>query len=272
MNTRISPDQIKARKGTEPIVCLTAYDTPTARLIGPHCDLLLVGDSLAMVLYGMESTRGIDLDVMIRHGQAVMRAEPKSCVVVDMPYGSYEDSPEQALASARRIIDNTGADGIKLEGGANMAPQIKTITDAGIAVMAHIGLLPQSAPDEGGFKVKGKTPEQKTQLLTDAKAVAEAGAFAVVIEGTIEPVSAAITKAIDIPTIGIGASAVCDGQVLVTEDMLGYFERSAKFVRRFADLDTIISSAAKDYARNVKARRFPGEEHCYQATPAKKAS
>jgi 3-methyl-2-oxobutanoate hydroxymethyltransferase len=262
---RFNITEIKTRKGAQaPLVCLTAYTAPMARILDRHADLLLVGDSLGNVLYGLENTLAVDLEMMIRHGQAVMRAVTKACVVIDMPFGTYEESPEQAYRNATRVMKETGCDGVKLEGGETMAATIQYLTSRNIPVMAHIGLLPQSVLKDGGYKVKGKTTDEETQLLNDARAVEKAGAFAVVIEGTVEDVSAKITKAISIPTIGIGASNACDGQVLVTEDMLGMLEGKApKFVKKYADLSGTIEKAAAAYAEDVRTRTFPDAEHVY---------
>lgn len=264
MGERKTISDIKSAKKKKPLVCLTAYTTPTAKILDPHCDILLVGDSLGMVLYGMESTRGVSLEMMIEHGKAVMRAKPDAFVVIDMPYGSYETSPKNALDNAKRVMKETGADAVKIEGGANMVHTIRNLVDHGIHVMGHIGLLPQSAPDEGGYKIKGKNDEQVEQLLADAKAVEEAGAFAVVIEGVIEDAAKKITKSINIPTIGIGASAKCDGQVLVTEDMIGLsIQEPPKFVKRYIEIEDDIAKAAEQYAKDVRARRFPFKKHVY---------
>lgn len=269
--TRTGIPDIRAHKGrAEALVCLTAYTTPIAKILDAHADLLLVGDSVGMVLYGMENTLGVDLEMMIRHGQAVMRANPKSCVIVDMPFGSYEESSEQALRNAMRILKETGCDGVKLEGGADMAPTIAHLTKRNVPVMAHIGLMPQSVVKEGGYKVKGRGAAETAQLLKDAKAIEEAGAFSVVIEGTIEDVAQQITKSISIPTIGIGASAACDGQVLVVDDMLGITERTAKFVKKYAGLAQDIDKAAAAYAAEVRARNFPSTEHTYTQPKAVK--
>ena len=261
---RKTPSEIKAMKGGVPIVCLTAYSAPMAELLDPHCDLLLVGDSLGMVLYGMDSTNGVDLEMMVRHGQAVMRRARRACVVVDMPFGSYEDSVEQALESARYLMDETGCDAVKLEGGAAMADRVAPLVAADIPVMGHIGLLPQSAEAEGGYKIKGKTEEQATSLIADAKALEEAGVFAMVIEGTIEPVARAIAGAVSVPTIGIGASSACDGQILVSEDMLGLLpDKPPKFVKGYADLKVDVEGAVARYADEVRARVFPSDEYTY---------
>jgi 3-methyl-2-oxobutanoate hydroxymethyltransferase len=336
------PD-IRARKGKEPLVCLTAYTAPIAKLLDRHVDLLLVGDSLAMVVYGMDSTLGVSLDMMIAHGKAVARSANHACVVVDLPFGSYEESPELAYRSAARVLAETGCAAVKLEGGLAMAPTIRFLTDRHIPVLAHIGLTPQSVNAFGGFRVQGRgeeqaaqvmadahavtqagafavviegvpeplgraitqaigiptirfltdrhipvlahiglTPqsvnafggfrvqgrgeEQAAQVMADAHAVTQAGAFAVVIEGVPEPLGRAITQAIGIPTIGIGASPSCDGQILVTDDMLGLFsDFTPKFVKRFAALSGSVEAAAQAYAAEVTARSFPGPEHCFGA-------
>ncbi|MCX8568178.1 MULTISPECIES: 3-methyl-2-oxobutanoate hydroxymethyltransferase [Hyphomicrobiales] len=261
---RITPAELMARKGGQPIVCLTAYTYPIARLLDPHVDLLLVGDSVAMVLHGHANTLGATMDMMIAHGQAVMRGASRACIVVDMPAGSYEDSVETAVASARRIVQETGCDAIKLEGGVAMAPQIAAIVAAGIPVMGHIGLLPQSVEKEGGYKIKGRSEANAEALYVDAKAVEAAGAFSTVIEGTIEPVAAEITRRIAIPTIGIGASAACDGQVLVTDDAIGLtVDRVPKFVKEYAHLRDIVAAAAAAYASDVRSRTFPAPEHLF---------
>ncbi|BCG80734.1 3-methyl-2-oxobutanoate hydroxymethyltransferase [Mesorhizobium sp. 113-3-3] len=266
---RIGAELIRRRKGGIPLVCLTAYTYPVARLLDPHVDLLLVGDSVAMVLHGHETTLGASLEMMIAHGQAVMRGSAKACVVVDMPAGSYEDSAEQAVASARRIVDETGCQAVKLEGGVEMAAQIAAIVAAGIPVMGHIGLLPQSVEKDGGYKIKGRTDETIAALTADALAVEEAGAFSVVIEGTIEAVAADITRRIAIPTIGIGASGDCDGQILVIDDMVGLtVDRVPKFVKEYADLRGVIAHSAERYASDVRDRTFPGPTHVFSNSKA----
>lgn len=262
---RISPQNIRSRKGGEPIVTLTAYTYPIARLLDPHVELLLVGDSVAMVLHGHENTLGATMDMMIAHGQAVMRGAKRACVVVDMPAGSYERSAAHALKSARRIVEETGCSAVKLEGGMEMVKQIAAITGAGIPLMGHIGLLPQSVEKEGGYKIKGKTDENIAALMRDAEAVEQAGAFSLVIEGVIEPVAAEISRRVSIPTIGIGASAVCDGQILVIDDMIGLtVDRVPKFVKEYADLRDAVSQAAEAYAKEVRARTFPEPQHTFQ--------
>jgi 3-methyl-2-oxobutanoate hydroxymethyltransferase len=258
-------EAIRARKGGEPIVCLTAYTYPIARLLEPHVDLLLVGDSVAMVLHGHENTLGATMDMMILHGKAVMRGVRNACVVIDMPAGSYEESPEQALASARRIFEETHCHAVKLEGGADMADRIAAIVEAGIPLMGHIGLQPQSVEKEGGYKIKGRTDESIARLLDDARAVEQAGAFSLVIEGTLEPVAAQITRELAIPTIGIGASAACDGQILVIDDAVGLtVDRVPKFVKEYADLRNEVAKAAMSYAAEVRARAFPTADHVFR--------
>lgn len=236
-----------------------------AKLLDPHCDLLLVGDSLGMALYGMDDTLGVSLEMMINHGKAVMRGAQNACVMIDMPYGTYETSPDQALENAKKIMHETSCDALKLEGGADMAQTISTLNDEGIPVMAHIGLKPQSVKKEGGYRVKGKTAQDIENLLNDAKAVERAGAFAILVEGTIENVAAQITKSVTIPTIGIGASVECDGQILVTEDMLGLItEHRPKFAKLYVDLAAQINTAAEQYANDVRNKSFPSAEYTYQ--------
>ncbi len=265
VEARITPEAIRRRKGGEPVVCLTAYTYPIARLLDPYVDLLLVGDSVAMVLHGHATTLGATTEMMILHGQAVMRGSGRACVVVDMPAGSYEESAAQALASARRLMAETGCQAVKLEGGTDMAGRIAAIVGAGIPVMGHIGLQPQSVEKEGGYRIKGRTQEDTERLLSDARAVEEAGTFSVVIEGTVEPVAAEITRRLSIPTIGIGASAACDGQVLVIDDAVGLtVDRVPRFVKEYADLRSTVADAARRYAADVRTRRFPGPEHVFQ--------
>ncbi len=260
-----TPAEIQSRKNAVPVVCLTAYSTPMAKLLDPYCDLLLVGDSIGMALYGMEDTLGVTLDIMINHGKAVMRGAELACVVVDMPYGTYEDNSDDALKNAKRIIDETGCHAVKLEGGVDVADTIAHLVENGVPVMAHIGLQPQSVRKEGGYRVKGKTDEDAARLIKDAQAIEKAGAFSVVIEGTIESVSADITKTIGIPTIGIGASASCDGQVLVSEDMLGLtVGHVPKFAREYAHLRDEITRAATAYAADVRSRAFPADAEIYK--------
>ena len=261
---RISIPQIRARKGKEPLVCLTAYTTQMARRLDPHVDLLLVGDSLGMVLYGFDSTLPVTLDMMIAHGGAVMRGSERACVIVDLPFGSYQESPQQAFRSAARVMAETGASGVKLEGGEEMAETVHFLVRRGIPVCAHVGLMPQAVNVAGGFKATGRSEEEARQVTRDAEAMARAGAFAIVLEGTLEPVAAAITAALPIPTIGIGASPACDGQILVSDDVFGLFsDFTPRFVKRYAELGEQISAAAGAYARDVRARRFPALEHCF---------
>lgn len=271
--SRITVEQIRSRKGGTPIVSLTAYTAPMAKFLDPHCELLLVGDSLAMVIYGLETTRGVTLDMMIAHGQAVMRGSERCVVVVDLPHGTYETSADQAVVSAQRVISETGAQGVKLEGGVEMADTVRAIVDAGVPVFGHVGLLPQKAEHRGGFKIQGKDDAGAKQVIADAEAIAEAGAFAMVIEGTVEAVAREITERVPVPTIGIGASPACDGQILVTQDMVGLFaDFTPKFVKRYADLGAAMEDAARQYAEDVRAGRFPGLEHCFGVPETKRSN
>jgi 3-methyl-2-oxobutanoate hydroxymethyltransferase len=259
------PD-LAARKGATPIVCLTAYTTPIARLMDAHVDVMLVGDSLGMVLYGMDTTLGVSVDMMINHGRAVMRGAEHACVVVDLPFASYQESPAAAYRTAARVMQETGCDAVKLEGGVEMAETVAFLAARGVPVMGHVGLKPQSVKAMGGFAVQGKDDDTARRIIEDAKAIAAAGAFTLVVEGTMEPVARAITSAIPIPTIGIGASAACDGQVLVVDDILGIFaDFTPKFVKRYAELAPEIEAAVKAYADDVRSRAFPGDEHCFGA-------
>jgi 3-methyl-2-oxobutanoate hydroxymethyltransferase len=262
---RASAPDVTARKGHEPIVCLTAYTAPVAELLDPHCDVLLVGDSVGMVVHGLPNTVGVTLEMMILHGQAVMRGSRRALVVVDMPFGSYEGSAEVAYDNAARVLKETGAGAVKVEAGETIADTIAYLVRRGIPVMGHVGLRPQAVLVDGGFKAKGREADERQQILNDARATAQAGAFAVVVEGVAEGLAREITEAVGIPTIGIGASAGCDGQVLVTDDMLGLFDWTPKFVRRYADLRGEISRAAQAYAEDVRARRFPGPAEIYFA-------
>jgi 3-methyl-2-oxobutanoate hydroxymethyltransferase len=233
-----------------------------------HVDLLLVGDSLAMVLYGMETTIGIGLDTMIGHGKAVVRGSSQACVIVDMPFGSYQASPADAFKACARVMAETGCAGVKLEGGAEMAETIHFLTTRGIPVMGHVGLTPQSVHQLGGYRARGRTNAEADQIIADGRAVADAGAFAMVVEGTMEPVARALTETVDVPTIGIGASAACDGQIIVAEDILGLFGTfTPKFVKRYAELGSAVSQAVANYADDVRARRFPGPEQVFAAKP-----
>ena len=261
---RLTIPAIRKAKGGMPLVMLTAYTVRTAQLLDPHCDILLVGDSLGQVIYGLPSTVPVTLEMMSAHGAAVVRGSYHAVVIVDMPFGSYEASPEQAFASASRLLKETGAAGVKMEGGDAMAPQVRFLSERGVPVMGHVGLTPQAVNMLGGYGARGRSDAEAAKITADALAVAEAGAFAVVVEGVIEPIAIAITAAIEVPTIGIGASAQCDGQVLVAEDMLGLFERTPRFVKRFDDLAGRISAATQAYAAAVRDRSFPGEEQTYQ--------
>lgn len=261
---RTTVPQIRARKGGEPIACLTAYTAPVAQHLDPHLDVLLVGDSLAMVVYGMDSTVGVTVDMMIAHGTAVVRATKQALVVVDLPFGSYQESPEQAFRTAARVMAETGCQAVKLEGGREMADSIRFLTERGVPVFGHVGLMPQSVNTAGGYRAQGYDDEQAQRIIADAEAVADAGAFAVVIEGTVEPVAREITRRIDIPTVGIGASPVCDGQILVTDDLVGMFTNfKPKFVKRYANLGEQMEQAAAAFADDVRNRRFPEPEQCF---------
>ena len=265
-----SPGRVKRRgvgdlvKGGAPIVGLTAYTAPIAGLLDPHVDFLLVGDSVGMVVYGFDSTLPVTLEMMIAHGGAVLRGSARALIVVDLPFGSYQELPEQAFRSAARILAETGVAAVKLEGGAEMAETVRFLVRRGVPVMGHVGLMPQSVNAAGGFKIQGRGGAQAERVMADADAIAEAGAFALVVEGTVEKVARAITEAVPVPTIGIGASPACDGQILVTDDLLGVFTQfTPRFVKRYAELAPVISAAASDYAAEVRARRFPGPEHCF---------
>lgn len=260
---RTSVPDIASRKGAEPIVVLTAYDAPTAAIMDAHCDVLLVGDSVGMAVHGLTSTVGVTLEMMILHGQAVMRGAKQALVVIDMPFGSYEAGFEAAYANAARVLKETGAQAVKVESGPQVPATIRYLVDRGIPVMGHVGLLPQSINIDGSFKAKGREEAERARILESARQTAGAGAFAVVIEGVAESLAREITEAIDKPTIGIGASSACDGQVLVTPDMLGMFDWTPKFVRKYADLRGEIDRAVASYAADVKARRFPAEVETY---------
>jgi 3-methyl-2-oxobutanoate hydroxymethyltransferase len=260
---RLAAADIARRKGADPIVCLTAYTAPIAGILDPICDVLLVGDSLGMVVHGLPNTLGVTLEMMILHGQAVVRGSSRALVVVDMPFGSYEGSPEIAFENAVRILQETGAGAVKLESGPQMAKTVAYLTERGVPVMGHVGLRPQAVLAEGGFRAKGRTEAERARVLAEAEATVAAGAFALVVEGVAEPLAREITARVGIPTIGIGASSACDGQVLVTDDMLGLFEWTPKFVRRYADLRSAVIEAATAFAADVKARRFPAEAEIY---------
>jgi 3-methyl-2-oxobutanoate hydroxymethyltransferase len=250
---------LRARKGGTPLVGLTAYSAPMARLLDDAVDLLLVGDSLGMVVYGMETTLGVTLDMMVNHGRAVARGAQRALVTVDLPFGSYQTGPQQAFDSAARVLGETGATAVKLEGGREMAETVAFLSARGVPVMGHVGLTPQAVNALGGFRTQGRDEAAAERILADAAAVAEAGAFALVVEGVVEPLAREITRCVPVPTIGIGASADCDGQILVSEDMLGLFgEATPRFVQRYARLDRTITGAVQRYAEEVRARSFPG--------------
>jgi 3-methyl-2-oxobutanoate hydroxymethyltransferase len=248
---------------------LTAYTARMAQILDPHVDILLVGDSLAQVIYGLPSTLPVTLDMMIAHGAAVVRGSASALVVVDMPFGSYEESPQKAFQSSQMVLAQTGAGAVKVEGGAVMAPTIEFLVARGIPVMAHVGLTPQAINILGGYGARGRSSAEQDKILNDAKSVADAGAFAMVIEGVVEPLAIAITQEVAIPTIGIGASAQCDGQVLVVDDMLGMFDRVPRFVQKFDALSDRISQTAERFSAEVRARRFPGPEQVYLPQKAK---
>jgi len=259
---KTAPD-LRARKNGEPIVMLTSYHAHTAALVDKHCDAILVGDSLGNVMHGFETTVPVTLDMMILQGRAVMRGSQQALVVVDMPFGSYEGSKEQAFQSAVRIMKETLCGAVKLEGGARMAETVAFLSERGIPVMGHIGLTPQSINTLGSFRAQGREEANWAPIENDARAIADAGAFSIVVEAVAEPLARKITQSIAVPTIGIGASAACDGQVLVLEDMLGLSPRAPKFVRRYGNLGPAIEEAIAGYARDVKSRAFPGPEHVY---------
>ena len=260
---RITAPDIAKRKGSVPVVALTAYHAHTARIIDPHVDILLVGDSLGMVMHGYETTVPVPLDLMIMHAQAVVRGSEQALVVVDMPFGSYEESPAVAFRNAARIMKETGCGAVKLEGGVYMAETVQYLTSRGIPVMGHIGLTPQAVNQIGSFEVQGRLRSEWARFEEDAQAVSEAGAFAVVLEALAELLAARITRSTAIPTIGIGASAECDGQILVLEDMLGLSPRVPKFVKEYAQLGGAIEGAVKAYSNEVRNRVFPADENTY---------
>jgi 3-methyl-2-oxobutanoate hydroxymethyltransferase len=266
---RLTAPAIQRRKGGEPIVMLTAYTARMAQLLDPHCDMLLVGDSLGQVIYGLPSTIPVTLDMMCAHGAAVVRGSWHALVAIDMPFGSYEESPEQAFRAASRVMKETGAAAVKLEGGEAMAETIAFLVSRGIPVIGHVGLTPQAVNALGGYRARGRDDAEAAKILDDARAVAEAGAFALVLEGVMEEIANEATRAVSCPTIGIGASAQCDGQVLVTEDMLGLFERTPRFVKRYDDLAARIGEAAAAYAGEVRNRAFPTEEQIYRPSQLK---
>ncbi|MCI5077348.1 3-methyl-2-oxobutanoate hydroxymethyltransferase [Oricola sp.] len=259
----LSVPQVRARKGGEPLVCLTAYTTPVAEFADAHCDVVLVGDSVGMVLHGLDSTLGVTMEMMVLHGKAVRRGVKRALMVVDMPFGSFEESPAQAFRNASRLMAETGCAAVKLEGGETMAETISFLTARGIPVMGHVGLTPQAVNAFGGYKVQGRG-EAADAIRSDARAVAEAGAFSVVLEKVTESLARSITAEIAVPTIGIGASPACDGQILVVDDMLGMFTAfKPKFVKRYADLGVQADKAIAAYAQEVRERRFPDESHVF---------
>ena len=260
---RLTAPDIGARKGGEPIVCLTSYHAHTARIVDAYCDVILVGDSLGMVMHGLETTIPVTLDMMILQGHAVMRGSKRALVVVDMPFGSYEGSKEQAFASAARVLKETGCGAIKVEGGRRMEETIAFLAERGVPVMSHVGLTPQAINTIGSFRAQGRDESDWAPIEADARAVADGGAFALVLEAIAEPLARRITAQVPIPTIGIGASVACDGQILVLEDMLGLSPRVPKFVKRFGELGPGIEQAVQSYAREVRARTFPGQDHVY---------
>ena len=265
---RLTIPAIRKRKANghtaEPVVMLTAYTARQAQLLDAACDMLLVGDSLGQVIYGLPSSVPVTLDMMAAHGAAVVRGSYHSVVIVDMPFGAYEASPQQAFESAARLLKETGCAGVKLEGGEAMAETVAFLSQRGIPVMGHVGLTPQAVNQLGGYGARGRSEAEANKILADARALEAAGAFAVVVEGVVEPIAIAMTKALSIPVIGIGGSAECDGQVLVAEDMLGLFDRVPRFVKRYEDLASVITGAAERYAAEVRARSFPGPEQTYQ--------
>jgi 3-methyl-2-oxobutanoate hydroxymethyltransferase len=267
---RMTAPKIRALKGERPVVCLTAYTTPIAQILDPHMDLILVGDSVGMVLHGMKNTLGVTMEMMIMHGASVVRGTKHACVIVDMPFASYQESPELAYRNAARLMKETGCAGIKLEGGVEMAETIRFLTERGIPVMGHIGLTPQSFNSLGGYSARGRKQEQWAPIIADGIAVDGAGAFSTVVEGVAQPLAEEITGKVGTVTIGIGASPACDGQILVTEDLLGLYERVPPFAKQYAHIRTDVEEAAKCYAAEVHARTFPGPEHCYKMSDGEK--
>jgi 3-methyl-2-oxobutanoate hydroxymethyltransferase len=267
---RVSATQIQSRKGGDKIVCLTAYTAPVARLLDAACDLLLVGDSLAMTVYGFDSTLPVTLDMMIAHGAAVVRATEHALITVDLPFGSYQASPEAAFRAAARVLAETGATAVKLEGGEEMAETVAFLTRRGVPVMGHVGLTPQAVNALGGYRSRGHAQAEHDKIMRDGIAIAEAGAFSLVIEGTAESLARELTVAVAVPTIGIGGSPACDGQILVIDDMLGLFaEFTPRFVKRYRELGNEIRAAVQEYAEDVRAGRFPAAEHTYTGTRRK---
>ncbi len=268
---RVTAPEIRARKGGDPIVSLTSYHAHTAQLLDRHVDVILVGDSLGMVMHGLETTVPVTVEMMIVHGRAVVRGTKRALIVVDLPFGSYEASPVEAFHTAARVLKETGAGAIKLEGGRRMAETVRFLVDRGVPVMGHVGLTPQAINTLGSFKARGRDDAEADEILADAHAVAEAGAFSIVLEAIAEPLARRITQEVATPTIGIGGSPACDGQILVLEDMLGLAPRVPKFVKRYAELGPAIEEAVATYAQEVRARTFPAAEHVY-APRVKKVS
>jgi 3-methyl-2-oxobutanoate hydroxymethyltransferase len=264
MTRRLTAVDIRNRKGGQPVVSLTSYHAHTAAIIDNFVDFILVGDSLGNVMHGFETTIPVTLDMMILQGQAVMRGSKRALVVVDLPFGSYEESPQAAFRSATRVMKETGCGAVKMEGGVHMAETVRFLTERGIPVMGHVGLTPQSFNTMGGFKVQGRDAESAAAVRADAVAIAEAGAFAIVLEGVIESLGSEITRLVSVPTIGIGASADCDGQILVLEDMLGLSPKVPKFVRRFGSLAQHIEGSVRAYSEEVRARTFPSKDNVYK--------
>ena len=259
---------IACAKGRTPLVCLTAYDAPMAEMLDPHCDILLVGDSVGMVVHGLPSTVGVTMDMMVLHGQAVMRGSRQAMVVVDMPFGSYETNADQAFLNGARLMKETGCQAVKIESGTYAAGQIAHLVARGIPVMGHVGLRPQAVNVDGGFRAKGRSCAEREAVIAEAIAAEKAGAFALVIEGVADDLATEITAKVSCPTIGIGASSACDGQILVTHDMLGMFDWTPKFVRRYGDLRRQIEAAAEAYAQDVRDREFPGAQEIYRLVKA----
>lgn len=264
MNNRITIPSIVKRKGKEPLVCLTAYTAPMASILDDHVDILLVGDTLGMVVYGMETTVSVSIEMMCNHGKAVVNSSKKSLVVVDMPFGSYQTSKEKAYDNAVKILKETGCQAVKLEGGSELTETVEFLVSRGIPVMGHVGLLPQSVNGYDGYRHHGKDSASKKKILADAKAIEKAGAFSVVIECVAESVATEVTKILKIPVIGIGASNKCDGQILVVDDMIGMFQSfTPRFVKKYANISNNIESAVKEFSKDVKSRKFPAKEHCF---------
>ena len=263
---RLTAADIRARKGGEPAVCLTAYTAPAAKLMQDHVDLLLVGDSLGMTIYGFDNTVAVTLDMMIAHGAAVVRATETPCIVVDLPFGAYQESPAAAFRAAARVMAETGCSAVKLEGGREMAETVRFLVERGVPVMGHVGLTPQHVHRFGGFRPQGRTDAETEALLADAGAVADAGAFSIVVEAVPEAAARRVTDSVSVPTIGIGAGRPCDGQILVSDDVIGMFQEfTPRFVKRYAELGAALEDAARRYAADVRAGAFPGPEHTFKS-------